>query len=66
VKGERWHHPTQAELYFGRNLGYPLPAPGKAVLPPPLFMGDYGFTPAVTDPATAPAAQADGAAKFAG
>ncbi|HEV7300930.1 MAG TPA: type II and III secretion system protein family protein [Tepidisphaeraceae bacterium] len=55
LNGENWHHPTTAELYFGRNLGYPLPSAGKQkVAPPPLFMGDYGFTPAAADPTTAP------------
>lgn len=58
VPGERWRYPTEAELFWDRDLGGPAPdhrhgpvgpngseAAGNGE-PPAKFRGQYGFTPA--------------------
>lgn len=52
LPGEKWRRPNELELYFKGDLGGELPS-DTAAQPstPPLFMGEYGFTPA---PATVP------------
>ena len=51
--GESWRHPTEAELFWNRDLGGDRAAkgggagrtPAAASGPPPKFRGQYGFTP---------------------
>ncbi len=48
--GEKWRHPTEAELFWNRDLGGERPggdgeSAAVAAGPPPKFRGSYGFTP---------------------
>ncbi|HEV8605735.1 MAG TPA: type II and III secretion system protein family protein [Tepidisphaeraceae bacterium] len=49
LPGEKWHHPTEAELFWRQDIGHPENAntDPKAKTPPrsaPLFYGQYGFS----------------------
>lgn len=49
VPGQRWDHPTEAELFFLGNIGRPAAegnVPGDGA---PLFFGPYGFNRAETE-----------------
>ncbi len=54
MPGENWRYPTEAELFWDRDLGGPKTAPTlePAKGAAPKFQGSYGFVPA-----TAPAAK---------
>lgn len=48
--GESWRHPTEAELFWDRDLGSDRLGADAATVtaasgPPPKFRGRYGFTP---------------------
>lgn len=48
--GENWRHPTEAELFWDRDLGGDRSSADSATVtaasgPPPKFRGSYGFTP---------------------
>lgn len=49
LPGENWRHPTEAELFWNRDLGGDRPSASKSDMqasgPPPKFRGSYGFTP---------------------
>jgi pilus assembly protein CpaC len=52
VPGEHWRHPSEAELFWNRDLGGERPSaristtqPSAATGPAPKFHGSYGFTP---------------------
>ncbi len=51
LPGEKWRHPTEAELFWDRDLGGPQTAapatrPADDNRPAPRFHGEYGFVPA--------------------
>ena len=47
LPGELWRYPTEAELFFGQNLGGPAPDTDKApTVRPSRFYGATGFNPA--------------------
>jgi pilus assembly protein CpaC len=57
--GESWRHPTEAELFWNRDLGGDRAAAdakksgtSTAAGPPPKFRGSYGFTPPQREVAT--------------
>lgn len=47
LPGERWRYPTEAELFWHRDLGGPMPDVGRgpSEQAPPQFHGTYGFAP---------------------
>jgi len=49
IPGEKWRTPTEADLFWLRDLGGELPADKKPAKSgqPARFQGSYGFTPAV-------------------
>jgi pilus assembly protein CpaC len=57
LPGEKWRTPSEMELYFKGDLGGER-KPDRAAEPsgpPPLFMGEYGFTQAsLSEPVTEP------------
>jgi pilus assembly protein CpaC len=56
LPGEKWRRPNELQLYFQGDLGGEQ-TPDASAQPstPPLFIGEYGFTPA---PATVPVSSA--------
>ncbi len=50
VPGEKWRAPTEADLFWLRDLGGEVPADKKSARSgqPARFQGNYGFTPAAT------------------
>lgn len=61
LPGEQWRTPTEMQLYFKGDLGSEV-KPDHAAEPsgpPPLFMGEYGFTQASIAPATGPTASVE-------
>jgi len=59
IPGERWRTPTELQLYFKGDLGAGQKPENAAEPsgPPPVFMGEYGFTQASAAPtATGPTA----------
>jgi pilus assembly protein CpaC len=62
LPGQHWRHPSEAELFWNRDLGGERPAPrgderptspATADAEPPRFHGQYGFTPAAPTSSTA-------------
>jgi hypothetical protein len=50
VPGENWRHPSEAELFWNRDLGGERPSASKSTTQPTSgpaakFHGNYGFTP---------------------
>ncbi|HEX8521738.1 MAG TPA: type II and III secretion system protein family protein [Tepidisphaeraceae bacterium] len=45
LPGERWRHPSEAELFLNQDMGGPAPAADKNEPPRP-YIGRYGFAPA--------------------
>jgi pilus assembly protein CpaC len=59
LPGEKWHHPTEGDLFWRRDIGSPGGDPKRAVKAtpephsqgeaPPRFKGEYGYTPVEGD-----------------
>jgi pilus assembly protein CpaC len=49
--GEKWRHPSEAELFWNRDLGGPVECPTtRPTGPAPRFRGEYGFTTEAAEP----------------
>jgi pilus assembly protein CpaC len=49
VPGQRWSHPSEAELFFLGNIGRPAAETGEQGDGGPLFYGPYGFNRAAPE-----------------
>jgi pilus assembly protein CpaC len=49
IPGEKWLHPTEADLFLNANIGRPVEAADPRIeenRPPRRFIGNYGYVPA--------------------